>query len=80
MTSRVGQCLVSDENSTCWIPVRHNTQSDGDVKVCVCAVRQYLTVERGPLRTLSTEHSRDAENVSVYVTLSRHRQSPVRLD
>ena len=30
---RVGQCLVSDENSTCWIPVRHNTQSDGDVKV-----------------------------------------------
>ena len=29
----VGQCLVSDENTACWIPIRHNTLSDGDVKV-----------------------------------------------
>ena len=31
----VGQCLVSDENSACWISARHNTLSDGDVKVCL---------------------------------------------
>ena len=27
----VGHCLVSDENSACKTPVRHNTLSDGDV-------------------------------------------------
>ena len=30
----VGHRLMSDENSVCWIPVRFNTRSDGDVKVC----------------------------------------------
>ena len=25
---------MSDESSACWIPLRHNTLSDGDVKVC----------------------------------------------
>ena len=28
---------MSDENSVCWISLRHNTLSDGDVKICdVC--------------------------------------------
>ena len=26
---------MSDENSACWIPIRHKTLSDGDVKVCL---------------------------------------------
>ena len=38
--SAVGLCLVTGENDACQIPIRHNTLSDGDVKVC-------LIVERG---------------------------------
>ena len=30
----VGQCPVSDDDSARWIPTRHNTLSDGLVKVC----------------------------------------------
>ena len=41
----VGQCLETDENSACWIPIRHNTLSDGDVSLSV--VRQCLIVDRG---------------------------------
>ena len=33
--SAVGHCFVSDGNSACWIPFRHNTLSDGDVNVCL---------------------------------------------
>ena len=33
--STIGHCPVSDENSACWVPVRHSTLSDGDVKVCL---------------------------------------------
>ena len=29
----VGQCLLSDENSACWIPIRRKTLFDDDVKV-----------------------------------------------
>ena len=36
----VGQRLASDENSPCYIPIRHSTLSDGDVKVCRTTVRQ----------------------------------------
>ena len=31
----VGQCLVSYENRACQISIRHNTLSNGDVKVCL---------------------------------------------
>ena len=31
----VRPCLVSGENVTCQIPVKHYTVSDGDVKVCL---------------------------------------------
>ena len=39
-----GQCLVPDENSACWIPVRHKTLSDGDVKVCVSYDNAWLEI------------------------------------
>ena len=35
----VGQYLVSGENRSCQIPIRHNTLSDGDVKVCSTTVK-----------------------------------------
>ena len=31
----VGQCLVSDENSACCIPITHNLLSNGDVRAYV---------------------------------------------
>ena len=34
----VGRYLVSDENSACQIPIRHNTLSNGDVIVCPTTV------------------------------------------
>ena len=30
----IGQYLVSDENSVCWIPIKHNTLPDADLQVC----------------------------------------------
>ena len=43
MTSpAVGRCPVSDEKSACQIPIRHNTLSDGDVKVCLSYDSVYL--------------------------------------
>ena len=37
----IGQCLVSDENRACYIPIRHNTLSDKTV------LRQCLIVDWG---------------------------------
>ena len=44
----VGQCLVFDENSACYILVRHNTLSVGDVKICLSrAVCRKTVFDRG---------------------------------
>ena len=49
-----GQRLVSEENSE--IPIRHNTLSDGDVKVCPSYdnVLQWIRIIRRVLRALAT--------------------------
>ena len=42
----IGQCHVPDEISACWIPIRHSTLSDGDIKAW-SVLRRYPMVDRG---------------------------------
>ena len=47
----VGHCLVSGDTNACWVPVRHNTVSDGEIKICPTTVPN--SVAQG-LRSLNT--------------------------
>ena len=76
-TSPSGQWFVFKKNIALWVPVRHDTLSGGDVKVCLFFDSAWQWV--GAFRVSSlAKGSCASERLTYYETLTRRRKDYTR--
>ena len=65
----IGQCLVPDENSACWIPIRLKTLSDGYVNACLSYDSVWYGIESFRRRSPWLRHWVQQSKIQKFMTI-----------